>query len=199
MQINGLELDGLELMGENLRSKVKYCGEGVRLYPLCKIIHPATAELDDHCQIFDYVFIDAGTKLQIGKYSTITWYSLIEGGADTIIGDRVFIGPGSKVLNSTYKLDGYYTVEHLPGDCNEIDYKSIVICDDAYIGAGCTILPGSYIGEGAVVGSNSLVKGRLEPWTIYAGTPCKPIRKRVPPTEERVRQLQEADWTKHFS
>ena len=72
MQPNELGLGGLELMGENLRSKVKYCGEGVRLYPLCKIIHPATAELDDHCQIFDYVFIDAGTKLQIGKYSTIT-------------------------------------------------------------------------------------------------------------------------------
>lgn len=193
-----MNLEGMELMGDNLRSKVKYCGEGVRLYPLCKMIHPATAELDDHCQIFDFVFIDAGTKLQIGKYSTLTWYTLVEGGAGTIIGDRVFIGPGSKVLNSTYRLDSYYTVEHLPGDCNVIDFNDIVICDDAYIGAGCTILPGSYIGEGAVVGSNSLVKGKLEPWTIYAGTPCKPIRKREKPTEERMAQLQDIDWTKHF-
>ena len=198
MKTNNLELVGLDIMGDNLRSKVKYCGEGVRLYPLCKIIHPETAELDDHCQIFDYVFIDAGTKLQLGKYSTVTWHCLIEGGADTIIGDRVFLGPGTKVLNSTYKLNGYYTVEHLPGDCNEIDFGSIEICDDAYIGAGCTILPNSYIGEGAVVGSNSLVKGKLEPWTIYVGTPCKPIGKRVPPTAERTEQLQEVDWTKHF-
>ena len=193
-----MNMEGIELMGNNLRAKVKYCGEGVRLYPLCKMIHPTIAELDDHCQIFDFVFIDAGTKFQLGKYSTLTWHTLIEGGSDTVIGDRVFIGPGTKVLNSTYRLDEYYTVEHLPGDCNVIDYASIKICDDAYIGASCTILPGSYIGEGAVVGSNSLVKGKLEPWTVYVGTPCKPIRKRIPPTEERNIQLQEIDWTKHF-
>lgn len=124
---------------------------------------------------------------------TVSWR-----GADTIIGDRVFIGPGTKVLNSTYRLDEYYTVEHLPYDCNVIDFARIEICDDAYIGAGCTILPGSYIGEGAVVGSNSLVKGRLEPWTVYVGSPCRPIKKRVPPTEERKEKLQTIDWTKHF-
>ena len=169
MKKNDLELVGLDIMGENLRTKVKYCGEGVRLYPLCKMIRPEKAELDDHCQIFDYVFIDAGTKLQIGKYSTVTWHCLIEGGSETIIGDRVFLGPGTKVLNSTYKLNGYYTVEHLPGDCNEI-FPSF----------------------------EALVKGKLEPWTVYVGTPCKPIGKRVPPTEKRQEQLQEADWTKHF-
>ena len=106
MKLNNLDLVGLDIMGDQLRFKVKYCGEGVRLYPLCKMIHPEKAELDDHCQLFDYVFIDAGTKLQIGKYSTVTWYCLIEGGAETIIGDRVFLGPGTKVLNSTYRLNG---------------------------------------------------------------------------------------------
>ena len=48
------------------------------------------------------------------------------------------------------------------------------------------------------LGSNSLVKGKLEPWTVYVGTPCKPIRKRVPPTDERRIQLKEVDWDKHF-
>ena len=44
MKPNNLELVGLDIMGENLRSKVKYCGEGVRLYPLCKMIRPEIAE-----------------------------------------------------------------------------------------------------------------------------------------------------------
>lgn len=193
-----MQLEGLELMGNNLKNKVKYLGEGVRLYPLCKIIHPESAELDDCCQIFDYVFIDAGRKLQIGKYSTLTWYTLIEGGSETIIEDRVFIGPGTRILTSTYRLDGHFTVEHLPGDCNVIDYAGITICKDAYIGAGCTILPGTYIGEGAVVGSNSLVKGRLDPWTVYVGTPCRPLRKRVPPTKERQNLIAQIDWTTNF-
>ena len=39
MKNKDLELKGLEIMGDNLRNKVKFCGEGVRLYPLCKIIH----------------------------------------------------------------------------------------------------------------------------------------------------------------
>ena len=191
-------IDGFELMGNNLASKLGYMGDGVRLYPLCKMIHPGNAKLDDCCQLFDFVFIDAGAGLAIGKYSTITWHVLIEGGAKTTIGDRVFVGPGSKILNSTYKLDGYYSIEHLPGDCHESIFGDIVIGDDAYIGANCTILPGSVIGEGAVVGANSLVKGVLEPWTIYVGSPCKAIRMRVKPTDDRQELLNELDWTKHF-
>lgn len=188
-------IKGIELMGENLMDKVKFCGKGVRLFPLCKMIHPDTASLDDCCQLFDYVFVDAGKRLNIGKYSTLTWYVLIEGGACTDIGDRVFVGPGSKILTSTYKLDGYFTVEHLPGDCQSTEFGDIVIHNDAYIGANCTILPGSIVGEGAVVGSNSLVKGILEPWTVYVGTPCKPIRMREKPTEERKKLLETVDWS----
>jgi len=85
-----IKLDGLQFMGENLRDKVKYCGEGVKFYPLCKMIHPSTAELDDHCQIMDYAFIDSGESLKLGKYSTVTWHCIIKGGAKTIIGDRDF-------------------------------------------------------------------------------------------------------------
>lgn len=191
-------INGGELMGECLASKVRYCGKGVRFYPLCKMIHAENAELDDNCQLFDFVFIDAGESLKIGKYSTLTWNVLIEGGAKVSIGDRVFLGPGTKVLSSTYKLNGYFSVEHLPEGCGEIDYGDIVIEDDAYIGANCSIMPGSIIGEGAVVGANALVKGKLEPWTIYVGTPCKAIGKRTPPTPERREKIKDIDWQNKF-
>lgn len=191
-------LEGLEFMGKNLKNKLKFCGEGVRLYPLCKMIRAQNAELDNHCQIFDYVFIDAGKSLKIGKYSTLTWNVLIEGGASTKIADRVFIGPGTKILTSTYKINGFYTVEHLPENCQETDYGDIEIEDDAYIGANCTIMPGVKIGEGAVAGVNSLVKNDLEPWTIYVGTPCKPIGKREKPTIERQTALKKVDWSNHL-
>lgn len=198
MSKNIYELEGIELMGKNLQNKVKFCGIGVRMYPLCKMIHPQNAELDNYCQIFDYVFIDAGKSLKIGKYSTLTWNVLIEGGAKTKIGDRVFLGPGTKLLTSTYKINGYYTVEHLPEGCNETAYGDIEIEDDAYIGANCCIMPGVKIGEGAVVGANSLVKNDLEPWTIYVGTPCKAIGKRELPTEERQKTLQNENWRNHL-
>ncbi len=187
-------VSGIEWMGENLRDKVAFCGENARLYPLCKMVHAQNATLEDHCQIFDQVFIDAGEKFRLGKYSTLTWQVLIEGGAKTDIGHRVFLGPGTKVLTSTYEFDGYYAIEHLPGDAGAIRYGDVIIEDDAYVGANCTILPGTIIHEGAFVGANSLVKGELEPWTVYVGTPCKPIRKRVKPTEERKKIVDEMDW-----
>jgi acetyltransferase-like isoleucine patch superfamily enzyme len=187
-------VSGIEWMGENLRDKVAFCGENTRLYPLCKMVHAQNATLEDHCQIFDQVFIDAGEKFRLGKYSTLTWQVLIEGGAKTDIGHRVFLGPGTKVLTSTYEFDGYYAIEHLPGDAGAIRYGDVIIEDDAYVGANCTILPGTIIHEGAFVGANSLVKGELEPWTVYVGTPCKPIRKRVKPTEERKKIVDEMDW-----
>ena len=192
-------IPGFSLMGENLRDKVKFCGKDVRLYPLCKMIHPNNAELDNNCQLFDYVFIDAGKSLKIGKYSTLTWYVLVEGGANTVIGDRVFIGPGSKVLTSTYRLNGLYSIEHLPNECRATDYGDIIINDDAYIGANCTILPGVTIGEGAVVGANALVNKDLEPWSIYVGSPCKKIGERQKPTEEaRKAMLAFDDWSNHL-
>lgn len=190
--------EGIEFMGNNIRSSLKFCGKEVRLYPLCKIIRAKNAILDNHCQIFDFVFIDAGESLKIGKYSTLTWQVLIEGGARTSIGDRVFIGPGSKLLTSTYKLNGFYAVEHVPEGCMEIQYGDIVIGDDAYIGANCSILPGITIGEGAVVGANSLVNRDLDPWGIYVGSPAKKIGERQKPTDERRRIVELMDWTKHF-
>lgn len=187
-----------DLMGENLRDKVKYIGDGVRLFPLCKMIHPQNAELNDHCQLFDFAFIDAGESLKVGKYSTITWQCVLEGGAKINIGDRVFIGPGAKVLSSTYKLHGYYSVEHLPDECRGTDYGDITIEDDAYIGAGSIILPGVTIGEGAVVGANTLVTRSCKPWGIYFGSPARRIGDREKPTEERRSIIEQMDWTKHF-
>lgn len=191
-------IKSMEMMGDNLKSQLKYCGDGVRIYPLCKMIHANHAELDDHCQLFDNVFIDAGKSLKIGKYSTITWFCLIEGGANVKIGDRVFLGPGSKLLSSTYELNGYYAIEHIPEDCMAMNFGDITIHDDAYIGANSVIMQGVTIGEGAVVGANSLVNRNLKPWGIYFGNPVKLIGMREQPTEERKRIIESLDWTKHF-
>jgi acetyltransferase-like isoleucine patch superfamily enzyme len=190
---------GIEFMGDNVRKKLGFCGEGVRLYPLCKMIYAENAFLDNHCQIFDNVFIDAGKSLKIGKYSTLTWFVLIEGGANTYIGDRVFLGPGTKILTSTYKLNGCYSIEHIPDECRETEYGDIVIEDDAYLGANCTVMPGITIHEGAVAAVNCLVNKDLEPWGIYVGTPCKRIGTREKPSEKATEILLSSDdWSNHL-
>lgn len=190
------QLSGLEFMGDNIRKKLKYCGDNVRLYPLAKMIRSENASLDTEAKILDHVFIDAGKEFIMGKYSMLTWQVLVEGGARTYIGDRVFVGPGSKILTGTYELNGYYAMEFLPEGCGAIRFGDIRLENDAYIGANCTILPGVTIHEGAVVGSNALVNKDLDAWGIYVGTPCKKIGERVKPSEEQTqRMLSEIDWS----
>lgn len=187
-----------ELMGENVKDKLKYCGKNVRILNLAKIINPHCAEIDDNTIILDYVFIDAEKSFKIGKYSCITWQCVIEGASHVEIGDRCFLGPGTKILGSTYEFQGYYTSQHLPGDASAIHYGDIKICNDAYLGANCVVMPGVTIGEGALVGANSLVNRNLKPWGIYFGNPVKLIGMREKPTEERRKIIEAMDWTKHF-
>ena len=54
----------------------------------------------------------------------------------------------------------------------------IVIEDDVWIGVNTVILDGAVIGEGCVVGACSLVKGKLEPYGVYAGNPLVLIGER---------------------
>ena len=53
-----------------------------------------------------------------------------------------------------------------------------VIGNDVWIGQDATILPGVHIGDGAIIGANSVVASDVEPYTIVAGNPAKLIRKR---------------------
>lgn len=187
-----------ELMGENVKPMLKYCGKNVKIYNLAKIINPQFAEIDDEAIILDFTFIDAKESFKMGKYSVMAWHCLAEGWANIKIGDRCFLGPGTKLLGSTYEIDTYYACEHLPEGTHATQFGDIVIEDDAYIGANSVIMPGVTIGEGAVVGAGSLVNRNLKPWGIYHGNPVKLIGTREKPTEERRKIVEAMDWTKHF-
>ena len=47
------------------------------------------------------------------------------------------------------------------------------LCTDSFIG------PGVNVGEGAVVGARAVVVKDVLPWTIVAGNPAIPIKKRI--------------------
>lgn len=39
-------------------------------------------------------------------------------------------------------------------------------------------MPGIHIGDGVIIGANSVVGSNIEPYTVVVGNPAKPIRKR---------------------
>lgn len=172
------KLDGIELMGENVRDKLKSCGEGVKIYPMAKIAFPHVVELGNHCKIRDFAFIFAGEGLKIGEYTDVQPHTIIWGGGLTIIGDRVSTGPGTVFLSATYShAAGLKMVDGLEKGATKTLGGKLVVGNDVYIGARSVIMPVT-IGDGAVIGAGSFVNKDVEPWGIYVGSPAKKIGER---------------------
>jgi virginiamycin A acetyltransferase len=53
-----------------------------------------------------------------------------------------------------------------------------IIGNDVWIGQNTTILPGVKIGDGVIIGMNSVVGSDVEPYTVVAGNPARMIRRR---------------------
>lgn len=67
-----------------------------------------------------------------------------------------------------------------------------VVGNDVWIGQNSTILPGVHIGDGAIIGLNSVVTRDVPPYTIVAGNPAKTVRKRF--DDELIDLLLKLKW-----
>jgi virginiamycin A acetyltransferase len=67
-----------------------------------------------------------------------------------------------------------------------------VVGNDVWIGQNATILPGIRIGNGVIIGAGSVVGSDVEPYTIAAGNPAKPVRKRF--DDELIALLEAFQW-----
>ena len=67
-----------------------------------------------------------------------------------------------------------------------------IIGNDVWIGQNATILPGVHIGDGAIIGANSVVGSDVEPYTIVAGNPARIIRKRF--DDELIEIMEKLKW-----
>ena len=66
---------------------------------------------------------------------------------------------------------------------------------DTWIGHGAVIRPEVTVGDGAVVGAGAVVTKDVAPYTVVAGVPAVPLRRRLPEAvAERMRALAWWDW-----
>jgi acetyltransferase-like isoleucine patch superfamily enzyme len=59
----------------------------------------------------------------------------------------------------------------------EVETAPVRIGSNAYIGFDVMVLPGVTIGDGAIVGSRSVVSEDVEPHTVVAGNPARPVKR----------------------
>lgn len=134
--------------------------------------HMADCLLDD----YDYAYVQPCCDLMsadIGKFANIA--------------AMVRINPGFHPMewpslhHFTYRPTMYGMAEQ--DDASFFEWRRrqrVVIGHDTWIGHGAVIMPGVRIGNGAVVGSNSVVTKDVPPYAIVGGVAAKVIRQRFP-------------------
>jgi virginiamycin A acetyltransferase len=130
-----------------------------------------------------YLFDFVGDKLVIGKFCMIA-------------SDVTFIMNGANHLTEAISSYPFAIFENgWEGAMNGKEYPKkgdTNIGNDVWIGFGATIMTGVNIGDGAIIGSNSVVTKDVEPYAIVGGNPAKEIRKRF--TQEKIKELLETKW-----
>lgn len=138
-------------------------------------------------EIGDYTWIDAGVRIEatlgnvsIGKRVHIAPYVILGSREPIVIEDYVGISAGAKVYsNSEIPLPGL----HMSGPMIPERFKSsisipVLLAKDSFVGCNSVLLPGSSLGEGAVLGALSTLKEPIPNWEIWAGSPAKKISVR---------------------
>jgi heptaprenylglycerol acetyltransferase len=104
------------------------------------------------------------TRMKIGKDVTISQWTRI----DPLFPDLIEFDDGSGVGIGCQLL----THNFIEKEPLSISFGPIRIGRNARIGAFSTILPGVTIGEGAIVGTGSIVVNDIPPYTIACGAPA---------------------------
>ncbi len=128
-----------------------------------------------------YDFI--GDKLIIGKFCQI--------GA----GVEFVMNGANHQMNavSTYPFYIFGSWNQSAPSKEDLPFKGdTVVGNDVWIGQNSTILPGVHMGDGAIIGLNSVVTRDVPPYTIVAGNPAKAVRKRF--DDELIDLLLKLKW-----
>lgn len=133
----------------------------------------------------------------LGAHSTIEDFATVNNGMGAVvIGNQVRIGIGNVLIGpvrigdnvifaQNVVLSGLnhgYTDPAVPIALQPCSVAEIVVEDDCWIGANCTITAGVTIGRHSVVAGGSVVTKNVPPYTVVAGNPARPIRQYKPET-----------------
>jgi len=162
-------------------------GRGAVVYPLAKIVQPENLSLGDHSTIDDFVFLNAGRDTSIGRYVHVGSHASVIGGGELEVGDYAVIATGARIITaSDSDRDGAFMTTHAPDEMRAVLDAKVTIGVHAFVGANAVVMPGVTLAEGAVAGAGSVVTSNLEAWTVYVGTPARPVRTRVRPEPDTL-------------
>ena len=112
-----------------------------------------------------------GDNSSIGSNSHITAINCIKIGNNVRMGDNILITDNSHGLSDLKQMD-------LAPNYRPLYSKGpVVIEDNVWIGEKSSILPGVHIGQGSIIGANSVVTKDIPAYSVVVGSPMKIIVK----------------------
>lgn len=176
-------------------TKYAECGAKVTIYPQVVVVNPQNMHLKSNIIVSEFCWLHAGLKTIIGNYIHISYFSSIAGGGFCMLEDFVGLSAGVRLITGSELVKGEgLTNPTIPPEFRAVTRSFVHLQRHAFLASDVVVHPGVTIGEGAVVGSNSVVTRDIEPWTINAGAPAKPLSKRSP---EKMKMLEQRVYEKY--
>jgi UDP-2-acetamido-3-amino-2,3-dideoxy-glucuronate N-acetyltransferase len=148
-------------------------------------VHPSAiidegAQIGDDSRVWHFVHVCSGAT--IGKGVSL--------GQNVFVGNKVVIGDKCKIQNNVSVYDNVtleegvfcgpsmvFTNVYNPRSLIErkSEYRDTLVKKGATLGANCTIVCGTTIGEYAFVGAGAVINKDVKPYALMVGVPAKQI------------------------
>jgi len=109
-----------------------------------------------------------GDKVVLGRSNTVNCYLDVEIGSATIVADWVYVTDFDHVIDDV----------HTPIKDQGIVKSPVRIGPDCWLGVKVTVLRGTRVGRGSVLGANAVVRGEIPDYAVAVGTPARVVRDR---------------------
>lgn len=163
------------------KGRLGACGEGSFVSANIELRRPKLTRIGKHSNVDSGLYCT--TQLLIGDYVHLAPHCTVIGGKSGLFRMSHFstLGAGSRIVcGSDARADGEGLVgpaipafAHAKVDSRPVIFEPLAIGTTAII-----VLPGVTLGMGCLIGAGSLVTESTEPWTVYVGSPARPIRTR---------------------
>ena len=117
--------------------------------------------------------IKIGENVTFGDYVQLQSSNSIVIGDNVLFASRIFVGDSNHGIYSGKEQ----TDPSIPPNIRPLNVGEIRIGDNVWIGNGVTIVGNVKIGDGAIVGANSVVTKDIDAYCIYIGAPAKKIKQ----------------------
>jgi virginiamycin A acetyltransferase len=185
-EINSINLSKTGKIATNVKLKGAIISGNVSISEGSKILHGVQLKGDSEIIIGRFTSINGPmTDIHAMVYP-------VKIGAFTSIARNVTI---QEYNHSSEKVSTYLIQKNIFQEemINDVESKGpIVIGNDVWIGAQSIVLSGSKIGDGAIIGANSVVTGDIPPYSIAVGSPARVIKMRF--NENKINYLQDLKW-----